>query len=229
VVSQKVPNPLKDLARAVLRASEYQAFLYLAAAGEASLEELMEELGFKRAWAYRNLSSLVRRGLVDKEGNRYRLNPALEALFAPFRQPQEASPSEEKARPKPKRGKGEKPKPESPVAALAEAHPHLKGLLYFAGKSLPKLAQPLAAKAPGVLVQAALAARRYGRDQEQAVLASWLADVRSWVDTWGAEAVEEALAQAAKKAEKPFPYARKLLLAKPELTPELPEEELGYF
>jgi DNA-binding MarR family transcriptional regulator len=42
---------LKDLARAGLRASEYQALLYLAAAGEAGVEEVMEELGFKRAWA----------------------------------------------------------------------------------------------------------------------------------------------------------------------------------
>ncbi|WP_117236645.1 hypothetical protein [Thermus sediminis] len=68
------------------------------------------------------------------------------------------------------------------MASLAEAHPHLKGLLYFAGKSLPKLAQPLAAKAPGVLVQAALAAKKHGRDQEGAVLASWLPEVRSWVE-----------------------------------------------
>jgi DNA-binding MarR family transcriptional regulator len=44
-------DPLKDLARAGLRASEYQVLLYLAAAGEAGLEEVMEELGFKRAWA----------------------------------------------------------------------------------------------------------------------------------------------------------------------------------
>ena|GEM_PF-590609 len=218
---QKSLYSLKDLARAGLRASEYQAFLYLAATGEAGLEEVMEELGFKRAWAYRTLSSLVRRGLVEKVNGRYRLAFALELPQAQP-SPAPASPSEEKAKPKPKRGKGEKPKPESPVSALAEAHPHLKGLLYFAGKSLPKLAQPLAARAPGVLVQAALAARKYGRDQEQAVLASWLADVRSWVDTWGAEAVEEALAQAAKKAEKPFPYARKLLLAKPEVEPETP-------
>jgi DNA-binding IclR family transcriptional regulator len=81
-------DPLKDLARAGLRASEYQVLLYLAAAGEAGVEEVMEELGFKRAWAYRALSPLVRRGLVEKEGNKYRLSPALEGLFAPLRRPQ---------------------------------------------------------------------------------------------------------------------------------------------
>ncbi len=215
----------RELSGLHLKRQEYRVILYLAE-GEATLEELCRALGVGRTQGYEALSPLVRRGLVEKVNGRYRLAFALE-----LPQAQEASPSEEKAepKPKPKRAKGEKPKPESPVAALAEAHPHLKGLLYFAGKSLPKLAQPLAAKAPGVLVQAALAARKYGRDQEQAVLASWLSDVKSWVDTWGAETVEEALAQAAKKAEKPFPYARKLLLAKPKLTPELPEEEMGYF
>jgi DNA-binding MarR family transcriptional regulator len=87
-------DPLKDLARAGLRASEYQVLLYLAAAGEAGLEELMEELGFKRAWAYRALSPLARRGLVEKEGNKYRLSPALEDLFAPLRRPQSEGVSE---------------------------------------------------------------------------------------------------------------------------------------
>ncbi len=174
---------LKDLARAGLRASEYQVLLYLAAAGEASLEEVMEELGFKRAWAYRALSPLVRRGLVEKEGNKYRLAFALELPQAP---------SEEK----PKRTGGKKPRPESPVAALAQAHPHLKGLLHFAGQTLPKVAQPLAAKAPGVLVGAALAARKYGRGQEASVLVSWLPDIKAWVEAWGAEAVEGALTEA---------------------------------
>jgi len=87
-------DPLKDLARAGFRASEYQVLLYLAAAGEAGLEEVMEELGFKRAWAYRALSPLVRRGLVEKEGNKYRLSPALEGLFAPLRRPQSEGVSE---------------------------------------------------------------------------------------------------------------------------------------
>jgi hypothetical protein len=207
---------LKDLARAGLRASEYQVLLYLAAAGEAGVEEVMEELGFKRAWAYRALSPLVRRGLVEKEGNKYRLAFALELPQAP---------SEEK----PKRTGGKKAKPESPVAALAQAHPHLKSLLHFAGQTIPKVAQPLAAKAPGVLVGAALAARKYGRGQEASVLVSWLPDIKAWVEAWGAEAVEGALTEATKKAEKPFPYARKLLLARPEETPEVPEEEMGYF
>jgi hypothetical protein len=215
-MSPKNLYSLKDLARAGLRASEYQVLLYLAAAGEAGLEEVMEELGFKRAWAYRALSPLVRRGLVEKEGSRYRLAFALELPQAP---------SEEK----PKRAGGKKPKPESPVAALAQAHPHLKGLLHFAGQTLPKVAQPLAVKAPGVLVGAALAARKYGRGQEGSVLVSWLPDIKAWVETWGAEAVEGALTEATKKADKPFPYARKLLLARPEETPEVPEEELGYF
>jgi hypothetical protein len=112
-----------------------------------------------KAQGYAAVSPLARRGLVEKEGSRYRLSPPLEDLFSPLRRPQEASPSEEK----PKRAKGDKPKPDSPVAALAQAHPHLKGLLHFAGQTLPKVAQPLAAKAPGVLVGAALAARKYGR------------------------------------------------------------------
>jgi hypothetical protein len=58
----------------------------------------------------------VRQGLVEKEGNKYRLAFALELPQAP---------SEEK----PKRAGGKKPKPESPVAALAQVHPHLKGLV----------------------------------------------------------------------------------------------------
>jgi hypothetical protein len=165
---------------------------------------------------YEAVSPLVRQGLVEKEGGKYRLAFALELPQAP---------SEEK----PKRTGGKRPKPESPVAALAQAHPHLKGLLHFAGQTLPKVAQPLAAKAPGVLVGAALAARKYGRGQEGSVLVSWLPDVKAWVETWGAEAVEGALTEATKKADKPFPYARKLLLARPEEAPEVPEEEMGYF
>jgi hypothetical protein len=165
---------------------------------------------------YEALSPLVRQGLVEKEGGKYRLAFALGLPQAP---------SEEK----PKRAGGKKPKPESPVAALAQAHPHLKGLLHFAGQTLPKVAQPLAAKAPGVLVGAALAARKYGRGQEGSVLVSWLPDIKAWVEAWGAEAVEGALTEATKKADKPFPYARKLLLARPEEAPEVPEEELGYF
>jgi DNA-binding MarR family transcriptional regulator len=61
-------DPLKDLARAGLRASEYQVLLYLAAAGEAGVEEVMEELGFKRAWAYRALSPLVRGAWWRRKG-----------------------------------------------------------------------------------------------------------------------------------------------------------------
>jgi len=215
---------LRDLSQLDLKRKQYRVILYLAE-GEATFEELCRALGVSRTQGYEALSPLVRRGLVEKEGNKYRLSPALEDLFSPLRRPQEASPSEEK----PKEGKGKKPKPESPVAALAQAHPHLKGLLHFAGQTLPKVAQPLAAKAPGVLVGAALAARKYGRGQEGSVLVSWLPDVKAWVEAWGAEAVEGALTEATKKADKPFPYARKLLLARPEEAPEVPEEELGYF
>ena len=215
---------LRDLSQLDLKRQQYRVILYLAE-GEATLEELCQALGVSKTQGYEAVSPLVRRGLVEKEGSGYRLSPALEGLFSPLRRPQEASPSEEK----PKRAKGDKPKPESPVAALAQAHPHLKGLLHFAGQTIPKVAQPLAAKAPGVLVGAALAARKYGRGQEGSVLVSWLPDIKAWVETWGAEAVEGALTEATKKAEKPFPYARKLLLARPEEAPEVPEEELGYF
>jgi len=206
---------LRDLSQLDLKRKQYRAILYLAE-GEATFEELCQALGVSKTQGYEAVSPLVRQGLVEKEGNKYRLAFALELPQAP---------SEEK----PKEGKGKRPKPESPVAALAQAHPHLKGLLHFAGQTLPKVAQPLAAKAPGVLVGAALAARKYGRGQEGSVLVSWLPDIKAWVETWGAEAVEGALTEATKKADKPFPYARKLLLARPEETPEVPEEELGYF
>jgi Predicted transcriptional regulator len=215
---------LRDLSQLDLKRKQYRAILYLAE-GEASFEELCQALGVSKTQGYEAVSPLVRQGLIEKEGSRYRLSPALEGLFSPLRRPQEASPSEEK----PKRAGGKKPKPESPVAALAQDHPHLKGLLHFAGQTLPKVAQPLAAKAPGVLVGAALAARKYGRGQEGSVLVSWLPDIKAWVEAWGAEAVEGALTEATKKADKPFPYARKLLLARPEEAPEVPEEELGYF
>jgi hypothetical protein len=208
---------LRELSQLDLKRKQYRAILYLAE-GEASFEELCQALGVSKTQGYEAVSPLVRQGLVEKEGNKYRLAFALELPQAPSEK-----------RPKPKEGKGKKPKPESPVAALAQAHPHLKGLLHFAGQTLPKVAQPLAAKAPGVLVGAALAARKYGRGQEGSVLVSWLPDIKAWVETWGAEAVEGALTEATKKAEKPFPYARKLLLARPEETPEVPEEELGYF
>jgi len=208
---------LRDLSQLDLKRNQYRAILYLAE-GEATLEELCRALGVSRTQGYEAVSPLVRQGLVEKEGNKYRLAFALELPQAP---------SEEK--PKPKRAGGKKPKPDSPVAALAQAHPHLKGLLHFAGQTLPKVAQPLAAKAPGVLVGAALAACKYGRGQEGSVLVSWLPDIKAWVETWGAEAVEGALTEATKKADRPFPYARKLLLARPEETPEVPEEELGYF
>jgi hypothetical protein len=214
----------RDLFRLDLKRKQYRVILYLAE-GEASFAELCQALGVSKTQGYEALSPLVRQGLVEKEGSRYRLSRALEDLFSPLRRPQEASPSEEK----PKRAGGKKPKPNSPVAALAQAHPHLKGLLHFAGQTLPKVAQPLAAKAPGVLVGAALAARKYGRGQEASVLVSWLPDIKAWVEAWGAEAVEGALTEATKKADKPFPYARKLLLARPEEAPEVPEEELGYF
>jgi hypothetical protein len=215
---------LRDLSQLDLKRKQYRVILYLAEGG-ATFEELCQALGVSKTQGYEAVSPLVRQGLVEKEGSGYRLSPALEDLFSPLRRPQEASPSEEK----PKRAGGKKPKPESPVAALAQAHPHLKGLLHFAGQTLPKVAQPLAAKAPGVLVGAALAARKYGRGQEASVLVSWLPDIKAWVEAWGAEAVEGALTEATKKADKPFPYARKLLLARPEEAPEVPEEELGYF
>ncbi|WP_117236646.1 helix-turn-helix domain-containing protein [Thermus sediminis] len=68
---------LWELADLSLREREYRALLYLSK-GEASLGEVMEALGFSMAGAYRALSPLVQRGLVEKANGLYRLAIALE-------------------------------------------------------------------------------------------------------------------------------------------------------
>ena len=124
------------------------------------------------------------------------------------------------AEPKAKRSKRKEP---SPVQALAEANPHVRGLLLQVGKRLPKEAQPLAASHPGVLLRAAEAALAYPEGRRASALILWLPEVRAWAKTLGAEAVEEALREAAKHAREPFPYAKKLLAkARPS-----PDEERG--
>lgn len=135
---------------------------------------------------------------------------------------EKAPPAERQApaEPKAKRSKRKEP---SPVQALAEAHPHVRGLLLQVGKRLPKEAQPLAASHPGVLLRAAEAALAYPEGRRASALILWLPEVRAWAKTLGAEAVEEALREAAKHAREPFPYARKLLAkARPS-----PDEERG--
>lgn len=135
---------------------------------------------------------------------------------------EKAPPAERQApaEPKAKRSKRKEP---SPVQALAEANPHVRGLLLQVGKRLPKEAQPLAASHPGVLLRAAEAALAYPEGRRASALILWLPEVRAWAKTLGAEAVEEALREAAKHAREPFPYAKKLLAkARPS-----PDEERG--
>ncbi len=86
---------LRDLSRLDLKRKQYRVILYLAE-GEATFEELCQVLGVSKTQGYEAVSPLVRQGLVEKEGGRYRLSPALEGLF---------NPSEEKAEAKGARGK----------------------------------------------------------------------------------------------------------------------------
>jgi DNA-binding IclR family transcriptional regulator len=78
---------LRDLFRLDLGRQQYRTILYLAE-GEATLEELCQALGVSKAQGYAAVSPLVRQGLVEKEGGRYRLSPTLEGVFAPLRRPQ---------------------------------------------------------------------------------------------------------------------------------------------
>lgn len=135
---------------------------------------------------------------------------------------EKAPPAERQAPAEPKAKRSKKKEP-SPVQALAEANPHVRGLLLQVGKRLPKEAQPLAASHPGVLLRAAEAALAYPEGRRASALILWLPEVRVWAKTLGAEAVEEALREAAKHAREPFPYAKKLLAkARPS-----PDEERG--
>jgi DNA-binding IclR family transcriptional regulator len=80
---------LRDLFRLDLARQQYRVILYLAE-GEAALEELCQALEVSKAQGYAAVSPLVRRGLVEKEGSRYRLSPALEGLFNPSEEKAEA-------------------------------------------------------------------------------------------------------------------------------------------
>ncbi len=86
---------LRDLFRLDLGRKQYRVILYLAE-GEATFEELCQALGVSKTQGYEAVSPLVRQGLIEKEGNKYRLSLALEGLF---------NPSEEKAEAKRARGK----------------------------------------------------------------------------------------------------------------------------
>jgi DNA-binding MarR family transcriptional regulator len=68
---------LRDLFRLDLKRNQYRVILYLAES-EATLEELCQALGVSKTQGYAAVSPLVRRGLVEKEGGRYRLAFALE-------------------------------------------------------------------------------------------------------------------------------------------------------
>ena len=84
---------LRDLSQLDLKRQQYRAILYLAEGG-ATFEELCQALGVSRTQGYEALSLLVRWGLVEKEGNKYRLSPALEGLFAPLQGAQSGGASE---------------------------------------------------------------------------------------------------------------------------------------
>ncbi|WP_244454882.1 hypothetical protein [Thermus thermophilus] len=178
--------------------------------------ELAERPRTLRYLLERVIPALEREGALVVEDGVARLS--LEKARAAGRQaPAEASVLEV---PKAKKGKKKEP---SPVQALAEANPHVRGLLLQVGKRLPKEAQPLAASHPGVLLRAAEAALAYPEGRRASALILWLPEVRAWAKTLGAEAVEEALREAAKHAREPFPYAKKLLAkARPS-----PDEERG--
>lgn len=184
-----------------------QVLLVLYYEGPKEVKALALELaGRPRTLRYlleRVIPALEREGALVVEDGVARLNLE-KAPPAGRRAPAEASVLEA---PKAKKGKKEP----SPVQALAEAHPHVRGLLLQVGKRLPKEAQPLAASHPGVLLRAAEAALVYPEGRRANTLILWLPEVRAWAKTLGAEAVEEALREAAKHAREPFPYARKLL------------------
>ena len=84
---------LRDLSQLDLKRKQYRAILYLAE-GEASFEELCQALGVSKTQGYEAVSPRVRQGLIEKEGSRYRLSPALEGLLAPLRRPQSEGVSE---------------------------------------------------------------------------------------------------------------------------------------
>lgn len=179
--------------------------------------ELAERPRTLRYLLERVIPALEREGALVVEGGVARLS--LEKAPPAGRQaPAGASVPEV---PKAKRSKKKEP---SPVQALAEANPHVRGLLLQVGKRLPKEAQPLAASHPGVLLRAAEAALAYPEGRRASALILWLPEVRAWAKTLGAEAVEEALREAAKHAWEPFPYARKLLA---KARPLQEEEERG--
>jgi len=172
--------------------------------GEVSLEEAMEASDLKEEALLEVLHELETRGAVEVAGEKVR-----------------AAAKEEKKR------AGAKRRPPSPTERLAALHPHVKGLLLQAGRQLPRLAQPLAAKAPEVLLRACEAASAYGPRRGLSVLLAWLPEVDAWTRALGGEAVAGALEEAAKQAERPFPYAKKLLVSRfGSLEPrEAPEEE----
>lgn len=189
-IATKYPRVLDSRARVLLYLTE----------GAATFAEL-EGLSLKRRTLYWALRELSREGVIEEVEGRYRLigvkaaTPKTRSVAAKARGARE----------------------QSPCQALAEAHPHVRGLVLQAGRRLPKVAQPMAARAPGVLLRTAEAALVYPAEQRTGKLFSWLPEVAQWAATWGGEAVEKTLAEAARKAKEPFPYARKLLLTQPRL------------
>ncbi len=187
-IATKYPRVLDSRARVLLYLAE----------GPATFAELEGLL--KRRTLYWALRELSREGVIEEVEGRYRLL----GVKAVAKTPSVAAKA---------RGVRE----QSPCQALAEAHPHVRGLVLQAGRRLPKVAQPMAARAPGVLLRTAEAALVYPAEQRTGKLFSWLPEVAQWAATWGGEAVEKALLEAAQKAKEPFPYARKLLMTQPRL------------
>lgn len=186
-IATKYPRVLDSRARVLLYLAE----------GPATFAELGGLL--KRRTLYWALRELSREGVIEEVEGRYQLIGVV------------ASKTRSVA------AKARGVREQSPCQALVEAHPHVRGLVLQAGRRLPKVAQPMAARAPGVLLRTAEAALVYPAEQRTGKLFSWLPEVAQWAATWGGEAVEKALLEAARKAKEPFPYARKLLLAQPRL------------
>jgi hypothetical protein len=207
---------LRDLSQLDLKRKQYRVILYLAE-GEASFAELCQALGVSKTQGYEAVSPLVRQGLVEKEGSRYRLAFALELPQAP---------SEEK----PKRGPvARSPSPRAPWPPWPRPTPTSRASSTSPARPSPRWPSPWPPRPPGSWwgppwPPASTGGARKG--------ASWCPGFPTSRPGWrpGARRPwKEALTEATKKADKPFPYARKLLLARPEEAPEVPEEELGYF
>lgn len=215
---------LWELAKLKLREREYRALLYLSK-GEANLQEVMEALGMSEA----EPTEPSPPGAAGLGGEGQQAVPPGLCPGASSDPSRSGLPFGGEDRTQAQAGQGGEAQARKPRGRPRRGPPPPQG-----PPLLRRQEPPQAGPAPGRQGPRGPGPGRPGRQEVRpgpgAGGAGFLARRREVLGgVLGAEAVEEALAQAAKKAEKPFPYARKLLLAKPELTPELPEEELGYF